>query len=356
METEEGSFVINKYIESYAGYKKGSTLTNLTSFCESPDEISRITYSNNSIYLFYKKSSVCGLAKIGIDSSSASCKTSISGITELPLTLAVTAETDGSNQTSGTMFYAVKDSGTSTLYRQTFTVDETNSTLTVSGSNLSYELNLTNLGFTSYGDILFGDLIIQQDLTDSKDYLYALLYTFGVCKSLYKDEGGGSYWDSGRGLFISAGGVLRFDVEGTETNLVPTDWNKDGNIVTVLGLHTKHAPNYDTYDSDQGTPNLVLYADSVYACQPYDSDAYEEIPGYFYGPRRFIARKPGVLVIADDGGLFSDNCADRITAKNRVITLNLSDLAFDVKNVNVSFSTKFVSHEDSPDEFWFELQ
>ena len=356
METEEGSFVINKYIESYAGYKKGSTLKNLTSFCESPDEISRITYSNNSIYLFYKKSSVCGLAKIGVDSSYASCKTSISGITELPLTLAVTAETNGSNQTSGTMFYAVKDSGTSTLYRQTFTVDETNSTLTVSGSNLSYELNLTNLGFTSYGDILFGDLIIQQDPTDDKYYLYALLYTFGVCKSLYQNPYDDYYWNTGNGLFISTGGVLRFDVEGSSANLTPTDWNKDGNIVTVLGLHTKQAPDYNLYDSDEGTPNIVLSADSIYACQPYDADTYEEIPDCFYGPRRFIARKPGVLVIADDGGLFSDNCADRITAKNRVITLNLSDLAFNVKNVNVSFSTKFVSHEDSPYEFWFELQ
>ena len=60
---------------------------------------------------------------------------------------------------------------------------------------------------------------------------------------------------------------------------------------------------------------------------------------YFYGPERFVARKPDELVIADEGS-WVDVDLNQAYNKNRVVTVNLSDFSIkDYKDVNFGFNT-----------------
>ena len=75
-----------------------------------------------------------------------------------------------------------------------------------------------------------------------------------------------------------------------------------------------------------------------------------ENENYFYGPKKFIARKPDELVIADDGGYcdiyFDGNGKEKINNCiniNRVVTVDLKDESMSAVDVNVSFTDTYVS-------------
>lgn len=368
LEMEGGSYRINKYIESYAGYTKSSEFLNVPDFCFDSTDISPITYTNGSIYLFYKdNSNEIRICKIFVADGLNGCASNYYGLdnlTTVPTTIAVTASTDSSEQTSGIIFYSTSDSGNDTLYRQPFTFNETTPEFTLSTSDVkSYELTSSTLGFSCYSDIHYGDLMIKQNPTDNKDYLYALIYSYGLRNRLYlqyEQEGTVWYEDTYQGLYVSNGGVLQFDVEGTSTNLEPTQWSIGGESQTILGWHTKTA-DQDYYDSNTGTPNKVLSEGEVYTVQPPYDDENEPpvaIGAYLFGARKFIARKPGVLVFADDGGFYTYGLTS-IYAQNRVVTLNLSDSSLSITKVNVSFSTQYelvLPDPENPESFWFELK
>ena len=369
VEQEEGIYRINKYIESYAGYKKSNEYADLSNYCFSSTEIGPMTYENGSIYIFYKDdSNEIRVCKLSVTSTLDTCPSAYCGLdnlTSIPTTIAVTATTDNSNQTSGILFYSTNNSGNDILFRQPFTFDEETPAFSLSTTDMkSYELTSSNLGFSCYSNIHYGDLIVKENPADSnKEYLYALVYSYGLCKSLYTGEeyeGQMYYQNAYKAIYVSNGGVIKFDVEGTSTTFEPSIWNVNGNSTTIFGWSTQTA-DQDYYDSDEGTPNVILSSGEIYSAQPQFTEDANDNPiantDYFYGAKKYLARKPNVLVFADDGGFYTYGVGS-IYSQNRVVTLNLSDSTFSIQDVNVTFSTNYTLQTDPLDSenSWFELQ
>ena len=168
------------------------------------------------------------------------------------------------------------------------------------------------------------------------------------------------YQNAYKGIYVSNGGVIKFDVEGTSTTFEPSIWNVNGNSTTIFGWSTQTA-DQDYYDSDEGTPNVILSSGEVYSAQPQFTEGANDNPiantDYFYGAQKYLARKPNVLVFADDGGFYTYGVGS-IYSQNRVVTLNLSDSTFSIQDVNVTFSTNYTLQTDPLDSenSWFELQ
>ena len=369
VELEAESYKINKYIESYAGYKKSSDSADLSTCCSSSTEFGPITYENGSVYLFYKdNTSKVKLCKLSVNSSLASCSSAdclLDDLTSVPTTIAVTASTNNSNQTSGVLFYSTNNSGNDILFRQPFTFNEETPEFSLSTTDKkSYELTASNLGFSCYSNIHYGDLIVKENPADSsKEYLYALVYSYGLCKSLYTGEeyeGQMNYKNAYKEIYVSNGGVIKFDVEGTSTAFEPSIWNVNGNPTTIFGWSTQTA-DQDYYDSDEGTPNVILSSGEVYSAQPQFTEDANDTPianrDYFYGARKYLARKPNVLVFADDGGFYTYGVGS-IYSQNRVVTLDLSNSTFSITDVNVTFSTNYelISDPENSENTWFELR
>ncbi len=343
VEEESGQFKLNKYIESYAGFVKSTAATdsvNLSGLASSATQFGQIVYSNDSIYFFYSTSSQILLAKLsGIENLSTStlATSQLEGITVLPSAFTVSASTDGSNQTSGIVFYAVRSSSDNdTLYRQEFTFDENNSSFTLDTSKKTYLLTLPD--FNCYTYFHFSDLLIQNNPVDNKDYLYALAYTFGSYPTLYESEDYEFY----QGKHISNGGVIRFDLENSATNFEPSTWIVNEEPVLMLGCYIEESVS--DYYSDSAATNAIIESGQKYVFQaPLDfyNGSYQDIGSYFYGPKRFIARKPGKLVIADDGGWIDPEDDGTIAPKNRVVTVNLSDNSLSIVEVKTTFQTHF---------------
>ncbi|MBO4639760.1 MAG: hypothetical protein J5710_08410 [Treponema sp.] len=88
---------------------------------------------------------------------------------------------------------------------------------------------------------------------------------------------------------------------------------------------------------NRGTAQDPVYLAGYYTAGdlPTGGDEYN----YFYGPTRFIARKPDELVIADEGS-WMDMDLNKAYNKNRVVTVNLSDFSItDIKDVNFGFDS-----------------
>ena len=144
-----------------------------------------------------------------------------------------------------------------------------------------------------------------------------------------------------KAILVSNGGIAKIDLSYPE-NLTFRLWNDNSK---VLGWFTN-----TVYDNNEGTSHQEV---SMSPSPGYDSS-------YFYGPRKFIARKPDELVIADDGGYVDIDVDEdgKITevndaaCKNRIVTVNLLDQSISAEDVDVSFDIDFEKWEVKDDTYY----
>ncbi len=335
VEEASGQFWLNKYGEAYAGYTKSGTGINLSTECPGIEELSSITCSDNIVYFFWKKNEggpdIIMFSAFYDFPSGSNCTIECAQLVSLPLKLALTEE--------NILFYTKADTvnpDKQSLNRALLAINTASDMLSVDFTNeISYTLDASSFDFYCYGDLRFGDLFVQKDSSDI-DYVYALVYSFAHCNSMYEyyDYGGGDegYEPVYSNFSVSNGGVLRFNVPATYDNLTPTGWTTGD---TLLGWYTRSG-DQDYYDSETGSKKTIEDGRAYTVQPPLNSEQY------LFGARKFIAKKPGVIVFTDDGGCFTDDGAnDAIKPVNRVVTLDPDNATFSMTNVNVTFETSF---------------
>lgn len=144
-------------------------------------------------------------------------------------------------------------------------------------------------------------------------------------------------------IVISNGGIAKIDLSAPGEGGVYSFANWE-NGKTLLGWHTGTIYS-DSTGSDSRTVTLPPY--------PFNDDDEEwDDTKFFYGARKFIARKPDELVIADDGGYldieYDKQDKDNLVLgsvdsanKNRVVTVNLASESLSTVDVDVTFDKTF---------------
>ena len=300
------------YSKSYVGYaisdqidlkeivgSKTSLLTDFTS--DDSFSINAITYYNGELYFSFliKKSGTEThyFSKIEISSKEISC-IPVSGITSgySPSPIAVASVGDTQYLCYGSSFYGTPER---TIKRQTFNFD----------TKAMGTAETLDVGYT------------VSDLQIIGSTLYATVYKYQnpiSNPSTYKDAEKTIY------NVVSTGGVVKIDLSG---DFVLADWNSG----------TKYLGMYENYSyNSSGTQS-----ESTEGMTPPKAQENQ----YFYGARKFIAKKPDELVIADDGAyceIANPIGTDSVKAsenKNRIVIVNLLNESMSVKDVNVSFSS-----------------
>ncbi len=164
-----------------------------------------------------------------------------------------------------------------------------NGTITVTDSD-ACTINPSSLGLDS------NESFYVKDMQINGSTLYVLIYNH-------------DYYPK-----ISNGGILKFPID-TQT-FEPAVWSQNIPVPKILGW----------YKTSEGTIQPPLNSDKV----------------YFYGPQKFIAKKPDELVIADDGAYF-DGENHKLYFKERAVTVNLLTESLSAVDVNVTFTCTFNS-------------
>lgn len=366
---------INKYKKSYSGFVKDGPGIDIIEKLAIPEgaeniQVGQIAYFNGFICFqwSYKKDSyiykfaICNINSGEIISEEFTVRNIYSCIVVNAKKTNVDVQGEPNTKYEGKLYYIDKDGNYSPLSLKVASItlktniDEYNNetfdsvTLTQSSTPV-FELSAENLTTSTvsekeFGSISFGDMILQGN------YLYALVNCYGGSVAVYKqrfDEQGQPVtdgeddefmYDSVSDLYTSTGGVLKFAVSD-DGSLTRENWIIDGNETILLGLYTQTLTAEDNYYSKsyEGWNEVYNPYNGILALQPpLDSTDF-----YFYGPRKFIARKPDVLVIADDGVFIEDDSYESraLTAKNRVVTLNLNDLSLSAIDVKTTFSMTY---------------
>ncbi len=145
-------------------------------------------------------------------------------------------------------------------------------------------------------------------------------------------------------LCTCTGGVVKIDLQTDSAG----KW-KNGS--EVFG---EYKFNGSFYEYDYNERNYVEKNNSSITAVP----PLEQANNYFYGPVKFIAKKPDALVIADDG-IYIDAEIDehasisklkKFKNMNRLVTLDLKNELMSAVDVNVSFSTSV-----EWDSCWFRI-
>ncbi len=164
-------------------------------------------------------------------------------------------------------------------------------------------------------------------------------------------EDAGEYYR--RPIFVSNGGIAKVNLSNpnNEGDYEFADWSKlveQGKYLTkVLGWKET-----TYYEFDEAANTYNLETDGIEARHVTIAPSLNESDQYFYGARKFIARKPDELVIADDGGYVDIDLDDSGNPKegtlrssenmNRVVTVDLKEEAItSVEDVNACFSLSF---------------
>lgn len=164
-------------------------------------------------------------------------------------------------------------------------------------------------------------------------------------------EDAGEYYR--RPIFVSNGGIAKVNLSNpnSEGDYEFADWSKlvaQGKYLTkVLGWKET-----TYYEFDGAANTYTLETDGNEARHVTIAPPLNESDQYFYGARKFIARKPDELVIADDGGYVDIDLDDSGNPKegtlrssenmNRVVTVDLKEEAItSVEDVNACFSLSF---------------
>ncbi len=180
--------------------------------------------------------------------------------------------------TDSTIYYFDGNS----VKRSTWTV-EPNGTISLTGSD-SYTLNGSSLGLGANEYVTISDMQLNGSM------LYITVYRYDTS--------------------VSNGGILKFPVDSD--TFEPAVWSQNIPVPKIFGW----------YKSENETVQPPL----------------NQATKYFYGARKFIAKKPDELVIADDGAFIANN---EVYFKTRVATVNLLTESLSMVDVNVTFSSSF---------------
>lgn len=213
--------------------------------------------------------------------------------------------------------------------------------------NSTVVVEASNLGITLPGDYISLDLT---DLQILNDILYIALSMHGGPSDMYT----GGYVKINneyikKPIVISNGGIAKIDLANPEEGgIYPFD--KWGNNQILLGWRTGRIYS-DNQGSNPRTVTLPPY--------PYnDDDVERDDTKFFYGARKFIARKPDELVVADDGGYldieYKKDDEDNLVLgtvnsvnKNRVVTVNLASETLSAIDVDVTFDKAFALFDNT---------
>ena len=280
---------------TYAGYAKGKTVAsgytastlsgNLSYICSYNDTMYAYSYSSDALF----KAQDGTFTKLSVvDETSAEFS-----LSSIPYPRIAADETylymayrgDGS------------ESGTYSVYLRKFSISGTTLTQVA-----SCEKTLTDLGVYGVTDGQYqlngaGDLSVSDIIVDSARSAVYVLVNENVFNSMSDEH-------------ESRGGIIKFT-----------------NTASAAGSVTTHTLTCVALD---GSSTNLIYG--------WAYDGYHPTEGndtnYFYGAKRFIAKKPDELVIADDGGYEENNEKKN---KNRVVKMNLETFAMDTVDVNVGF-------------------
>ncbi len=213
--------------------------------------------------------------------------------------------------------------------------------------NSTVVVEASNLGITLPGDYISLDLT---DLQILNDILYIALSMHGGPSDMYT----GGYVKINneyikKPIVISNGGIAKIDLANPEEGgIYPFD--KWGNNQILLGWRTGLI-----YSNNQGSnPRTVTLPPYPYN----DDDVERDDTKFFYGARKFIARKPDELVVADDGGYldieYKKDDEDNLVLgtvnsvnKNRVVTVNLASETLSAIDVDVTFDKAFALFDNT---------
>ncbi len=353
------SIILKKCKKSYSGYTKEGTgislLEKLSDFISGDSdisEVSQITYSNGFICFQwgYSRNETKTYSFAVVDADSGELVNSQFEVSNLlPGIVVNTKKTDiniqGEPNTKyeGYLYYYDKDNYSSpeslkeiaiTIKSNIVENTETLDSVTFGSSIPVLELKAENLKSNStdedieYGKLRFGDMILQDD------YLYVLVRSSGRIELNSNENSEEPVY-----LYQSTGGVLRFSVSETDGRLTQENWIINSESKKLLGAYTRRITEEDNYYKYNSQDCTYYPYTNVCALQP----PLDSTQVYFYGPQRFIARKPDALVIADDGGYIEDDdeSSSSLTAKNRVVTVNLTDLSLSAVDVKATFTSTF---------------
>ena len=215
-----------------------------------------------------------------------------------------------------------------TIYKISYNIDGELIRFVYDTSHI-YPLASQELGFyiKEFAEPQVGDLQIIDDT------LYALVYAYAE-EQTYFVEGEGQSCDVFLSACVSNGGVMKFDISNKEADIALSKWNNGE--TTILGWYLQPGSAGQSFFEDVNGANTIDDNYLPLVTQP-PLDQTDEI--YFFGARKFISTKPGVLVIADDGGYVTDPGSKTATGKSRVVTVNLDDESMSAIDVDVTYST-----------------
>ena len=176
-------------------------------------------------------------------------------------------------------------------------------------------------------------------------------------------EDAGEYYR--RPIFVSNGGIAKVNLSNpdNEGDYEFADWSKlveQGKYLTkVLGW--KETTYYESDGAEN--PTYTLETDGNEVRHVTIAPPLNESDQYFYGARKFIARKPDELVIADDGGYVDIDLDDSGNPKegtlrssenmNRVVTVDLKEeVITSVEDVNACFTLTFDTFNPGDSTFY----
>jgi transcriptional/translational regulatory protein YebC/TACO1 len=300
------------YKNTYAGFvcseqiDLNDIVTEKIASLTSSDDVSvnSITYCDNAlyfsfyIYLYSSGSMTYYLAKLDLSSNELSY-TKMSK--QSGRIIAMVFEAD--------CLYFVEDDSNKETKIQKLVIDFSNSENTTDSTTLDIGYNVSDLQIV--GTVLYATFY---------EYNVASINSLKKVSSCIDEEGT-------KANVVSAGGVVKVDLASFSLS----NWGDTGS--PYLGL-------YKGYSYDLSSDSYVKSSSESAMTPPKE---YEN--QYFYGAKRFIAKKPDELVIADDGiyceikNPIDGNSVAECENKNRIVTVDLLNSSISVVDANVSFNT-----------------
>lgn len=339
--------LIFQYKPSYSGMVLSETINVKESFNEKYEgtfkSVTAFTYYKGNLYVLFNSASGdnCYLGKIDLDTKNVKVGSAVTSDGKN-----ITYDVYGSSTISTIEIYeensqvyliyfenATKyNTQTKSVQMVPFTETETDITI---GSGVT-TLYTSGEDDSEFSKSIFTDMQIVE--VNGEKYLYILFHKYDLKiggKSWNPEAYHGSnvYFKNGdvytqKGLITSCGGIAKINL----ADRIQENWSEN---VTYLGLYKGE---YYTFNEENSEYTLV----SDYMMQPPIEDADK----YFYGPKRFVAKKPDQLVIADEGAycdiIFDDENKRTVNDSrniNRLVTVDLANESMSAVDVNVGFTT-----------------
>ena len=339
--------LIFQYKPSYSGMVLSETINVKEIFNEKYDgtfkSVTAFTYYKGNLYVLFNSASGnnCYLGKIDLDTKNVKVGSAVTSDGKN-----ITYDVYGGSTISTIEIYeensqvyliyfenATKyNTQTKSVQMVPFTETETDITI---GSGVT-TLYTSGEDDSEISKSIFTDMQIAE--VNGVKYLYVLFHKYdlkigGKSWSPETYHGSNVYFKNGdvytqKGLITSCGGIAKINL----VDRIQETWSEN---VTYLGLYKGE---YYTFNEENSEYTLV----SDYMMQPPIEDADK----YFYGPKRFVAKKPDQLVIADEGA-YCDIVFDGDNKRtvndsrniNRLVTVDLANESMSAVDVNVGFTT-----------------